>query len=129
MGIGVQGEACGEVAQHMIDTVRGDGTAVEGVAAVGKSESALTGEVSVGHRSRKHIGIIALSFLLPQDFDCPGRDADYPVGFFGFQRFFHDFAIHSNYLTAYLMMPFFQSMSDHFSPSSSPRSSPVANSM
>ena len=44
--------------QHIVHTVRGDGTAVG---------------------RREHIGVIGLSLLLPQDFDCLGRDADCPV--------------------------------------------------
>ena len=51
--------------EHIVDAVRGDG------AAVGRG---------------KYIGVIGLSLLLPQDFDCLRRDADRPAGVLGFQR-------------------------------------------
>ena len=37
-----------------------------------RNEPVLTGEVSAGHRNRKHISVIGLALLLPQDFDCLG---------------------------------------------------------
>ena len=102
MGIGIQGEACGEVTQHAghrldIHTIlECDGC--EGVAEVMESDlrDASPFEDTLQHiihtvrgdRSavvgRKHIGVIGLSLLLPQDFDCLGRDAHRPVGILGF---------------------------------------------
>ena len=55
--------------EHIVHAVRRDGT-------------------TVGRR--KHILVIGLSLLLPQNFGSLGRDADRPVGVFGFQRCFHD---------------------------------------
>ena len=94
MGIGVQGEACGEVTQHAghrldVHTVlQGDGC--EGVAEVMKSDlrnaSSLQNPLQhIVHTVRgdraavgrgKHILVIGLSLLLPQDFNGLGRDAD-----------------------------------------------------
>ena len=59
--------------QHIVDTIRRDGTAVGG---------------------REYILVVGLALLLPQDFDCLRRDADRPVGILGFQRRLHDFAIY-----------------------------------
>ena len=120
MGIGVQGEACGEVTQHtghrldVYTILQCDGC--EGVAEVVESDLRDTSpfENPLQHivhtvrgdgttvRRGKHIGVVALALLLPQDFDCLGRDADGPVGVLGFQRRFHDFAIHSRHLPPYL---------------------------
>ena len=120
MGIGVQGESCGEVTQHAghgldIHTVL-EGNGGEGVAEV--MESDLRDTCSFQHplqhiidavrrdgatvRRREHIGVVGLALLLSQDFDCLRRNADCPVGILGFQRCFHDLTIHSCYLTAHL---------------------------
>ena len=86
MGIGVQGEACGEVAQHtgyrfdVHSVLQRDGG--EGVAEI--VESDLRDARSLQHSFQhivdtvrgdgttigrgKHIGVIGLAFLLPQDF-------------------------------------------------------------
>ena len=67
--------------EHVIDAVRGDGTAV---------------------RRGEHIGVIDFPLLLPQDFNRLGRDTDCPVGVLGFQRCFHDLTVYSCYLAAHL---------------------------
>ena len=104
MGIGVQGEVCGEVTQHTghrldVHTVlERDGG--EGVSEVMESDlrdarpfkhtlqhivHAVRGDgTAVG--GREHMGVVSLAFLLPQDFDCLGRNADRSVGVLGFQR-------------------------------------------
>ena len=104
VGIGVQGEACGEVTQHAghgldVHTIlEGDGC--KGVAEVMESDlrdtspfqntlqhivDAVRGDgASIGRG--EHILVIGLALLLPQDFDCLGRDAYCPVGVFSFQR-------------------------------------------
>ena len=104
MGVGIQGEACGEVAQHSghrLDihaVLEGDGS--KGVAEVVESDlrNASPFQHSLQHiihavrgdgatvRRGKHIGVIGLSFLLPQDFNRLGRNAYRPVGVLGFQR-------------------------------------------
>ena len=120
MGIGVQGEAGGEVTQHaghrlnVHAVLERDGG--EGVAEVVESDlrdaspfedalehivDAVRGDGAAVGRG-KHIGVVGLALLLPQDFDCLGRDANRPVGVLGFQRCFHDFTIHSCHLTAHL---------------------------
>ena len=58
--------------QHIVHAVRGDG------AAIGRG---------------KHILVIGFLFLLPQDFNRLGRDADCPVGVRCFQRGFHDLTV------------------------------------
>ena len=120
MGIGAQGEACGEVAEHSTDCLdvytilQCDGC--EGVAEVVESDlrdtcsfqhplqhivDAIRGDGSAVGRG-EHIVVIGLSLLLPQDFNRLGRDAHRPVGVLGFQRCFHNFTVHSCYLAAHL---------------------------
>ena len=87
MGIGVQSEACGKVTQHArhrldVHTIlEGDGS--EGVAEIMESDlrDARSFEDTLQHivdavrgdgttvRRGKHIGVVALALLLPQDFD------------------------------------------------------------
>ena len=104
MGIGVQGEACGEVTQHaghrldIHSVLEGDGG--EGVAEIVESDlrdasplqhplqhvvHTIRGDGAAVGRG-EHILVIGLALLFPQDFDCLGRDAYRPVGVLGFQR-------------------------------------------
>ena len=120
MGIGVQGEACGEVPQHarhrldIHSILEAEGG--EGMAEIVESDlrdtspfqyplqhivHAVRGDGAAVER-REHIGVIGLALLLPQDFDCLGRDADRPVGVLRFQRCFHDLTIHSRHLPPHL---------------------------
>lgn len=120
MGIGVQGEASGEVTQHAghrldVHTVL-QGNGGEGVAEVVESDlwdarpfqytlehivHTVRGDGTAIGRG-EHIGVVGFPLLLPQDFDCLGRDADGPVGVLGFQRRFHDLTVHSCHLAAHL---------------------------
>ena len=90
MGVGVQSEACGEVTQHAADglnihaVLEGNGS--EGVAEIVESDlrdaSPLQHSLQhIVHTVRgngatvgrgEHIGVIGLSLLLPQNFDCLG---------------------------------------------------------
>ena len=112
MSISVQGEACGEVTQHAghrldVHTIL-EGNGSEGVAEVMESDlrdarsfedtlqhivDAVRGDGTTVGRG-KHIGVVGLALLLPQDFDCLRRDTDGPVGVLGFKRRLHDLAIY-----------------------------------
>ena len=120
MGIGVQGEACGEVTEHaghrldVYAVLQGDGC--EGVAEVVESDlrDACPLQYTLQHvvytvrgdgtavGGREYILVVGLSLLLPQDFDCLGRDADRPVGVLGFQGCFYDLTVNSCHLPSHL---------------------------
>ena len=121
MGIGVQSESCGEVTQHSADRLdahavlqRDGGEGVTEIMAPNLRDASplqnpfqhivhtVRGDRAAVGRG-KHIGVVGLSLLLPQDFDCLGRDAHRPVGVLGFQRRFHDFTIHSCRMAAPLI--------------------------
>ena len=98
MGVGIQGEACGEVAEYAADDLDIhavlEGNGCESVAEI--VESDLRDACSLQHTlqhiihtvrgdgttigRREHILVISFTLLLPQDFDYLGRDADSPVG-------------------------------------------------
>ena len=120
MGVGIQSEASGEVTKHAghrldVHTVlERDGG--ESVAEVVESDlrdtspfkyplehvvDAVRGDRATIGRG-KHILVVGLSLLLPQDFNCLRRNTNCSAGVFGFQRRFYDFAIHSSHLTAHL---------------------------
>ena len=116
MGIGVQCEACGEVAEHAADgldiyTIL-EGNGCEGVAEVVESD---LGDASPfqhplkhiihtvrGDRAaigrREYILVMGLGFLLFQNFYRLLRDGHSAVGVLCFQRRFHDLTVHSRNL-------------------------------
>lgn len=101
MGIGVQGESCGEVTQHTADRLNVhtvlECNGGESVTEVVESDlrdarsfkhtlehivDAVRGDGTTVGRG-KYILVIGFPFLFSQDFDCLRRDADCPVGILG----------------------------------------------
>ena len=120
MGVGIQGESGGEVAEHSADgfdihaVLQGNGG--EGVAEIVKSDlgNPGSGEDSFEHIVHavrgdgasiwgwEHILVVGLGSLPFQNFYCLWRDRHRAVGVLCFQRCFHDLAVHSGNLPPHL---------------------------